>query len=384
MAYCAGSICYTFRQLLPALMYQSIYSLIIIKTFMTTPEKRKLIMLLVIPLFVLLFSALGFHALGGGQGTGAAETATRNQGIDTTLPGAKLQKDGATDKLSLYDRAQRDSAAAKSHSAAGAFAALGWDTAKFSKPANSAEINEVKIQQRLAAINHQIGQPPQPVKQVSPTNDNGQSEQLERLEKLLKQKQADSNAPDPQMAQLGAMLDKIQVIQHPELVKEPEKKVTPKPDSAFKAIPATIDGNQKVAPGGVVKLILCDTVRIGGMLLQKGQSLSGSCTVTNQRLLLDIKNVRFGTSIIPINVTVFSLDGMAGIAAPEAELGEAAGQGANNALESMQFLSADYSLGSQAATAGISAAKGLLGKKARKIRVKLHGGQTVLLKINKY
>jgi hypothetical protein len=352
---------------------------------MTTPEKRKLIMLLVMPVFVILFSALGFYALGGGSGEKSAGTAAENRGINTILPGAQLQKDGAADKMALYDQAQRDSTAAKSHSAAGAFAALGWDTAKFSKPSNSAEANEVKIKERLADINRQISQPPQPVRQVTATNDNGQSEQLERLEKLLKQKQSEASAPDPQMSQLSTMLDKIREIQNPGLVQEKLKKTEAgkKPDSAFKAIPATIDGNQKVAPGGVVKLILSDTVRIGGMLLQKGQSLSGSCTVTNQRLLLDIRNVRLGTFIIPVNLTVFSLDGMAGIAAPEAELGEAAGQGTAGALESMQFLSADYSLGTQAATAGISAAKGLLGKKARRIRVKLHGGQAVLLRINK-
>ena len=89
-----------------------------------------------------------------------------------------------------------------------------------------------------------------------------------------------------------------------------------------------------------------------------------------------------GTAIIPVNLTVFSLDGMAGIPAPEAELSEAAGGGTVNALAGMQFLSADYSLGTQAAAAGISAAKGLLGKKVRRIRVKLHGGQTVLLRVN--
>lgn len=350
---------------------------------MTTPEKRKLTMLLVMPVFVLLFSALGFYALGGGQGAGTAQTAGLHEGINLALPGAKLQKDGATDKWSLYEKAQRDSAAQQSQSAAGAFAALGWDTAKYSKPANSAAANEVKIRERLAAINQQISQPPQPVKQVTNKADNEQSEQLRQLEKLLKQKQVETSAPDPQMAQLSVLLDKLQAIQHPELIAAPEKIAMRKPDSAFKAIPAIIDGNQKVAPGGVVRLLLADTVRVNGMLLQKGQPLWGACSVTNQRLLLDIKNIRLGTSIIPVNLTVFSQDGMAGIAAPEAELGEAAGQGTAGALESMQFLSADYSLGTQAATAGISAAKNLLGKKVRLIRVKLHGGQTVLLRINK-
>lgn len=352
---------------------------------MTTPEKRKLIMLLVMPVFVVLFSALGFYALGGGRGNDTAETAARNPGINTDLPGAKLQKGGATDKLSLYDQAQKDSASARSHSAAGAFAALGWDTAKFNKPVSSTAASEAKIKERLAAINQQISQPPPVAKPGSTITDNGQSAQLERLEKLLKQKQTEVNTPDPQMAQLSTMLDKIQQIQNPGLVQERLKKEAAqhKPDSAFKAIPALIDGNQKVLNGGVVKLRLADTVRINGMLLQKGQSLSGSCTVTNQRLLLDIRNIRLGTSIIPVNLTVFALDGMAGIPAPEAEIGEAAGQGTAGALENMQFLSADYSLGTQAATAGISAAKGLLGRKARRIRVKLHGGQPVLLKVNK-
>lgn len=352
---------------------------------MTTPEKRTLIMLLVMPVFVLLFSALGFYALGGGHNGETAQTTAKNHGINTVLPSAQLQKDGAANKLTMYEQAKRDSLAAKSHSAAGAFAALGWDTAKFNKPSGSAEANEVKIQERLAAINQQISQPPQPVKQMTALPDNKQSEQLKQMERLLKEKQSEVNTPDPQMTQLSTMLDKIKEIQNPGLVSERLKKeiADKKPDSAFKAIPAIIDGNQKVLTGGVVKLLLADTLRINGMLLKKGQALSGSCAVTNQRLLLEIKNVRLGTSIIPVNLTVFSLDGMAGIAAPEAEIGEAAGQGANGALESMQFLSADYSLGTQAATAGISAAKNLLGKKVRRIKVKLHGGQQVLLKVNK-
>jgi hypothetical protein len=84
--------------------------------------------------------------------------------------------------------------------------------------------------------------------------------------------------------------------------------------------------------------------------------------VTNQRLLLEIRNIRIGTSIMPVNLTVFSLDGMAGINAPEAELGEAAGNGASgNALGSMQFMSMDQSLGTQAASAGHFGCEGSAG-----------------------
>jgi hypothetical protein len=358
---------------------------------MTKPEKRKLAMLLVLPVFVLLFSALGFYALGGGRGTDGGKTAA-NAGINTSLPGAKLKKGVLPDKMGLYDQAQRDSAGRRSRSAAGAFAALGWDTAGMRKaaglPSGSAAASEAKIKEKLAEINTQVNLPPVKAGVGLPGTVavDPPGAELARMEALLKQKQAEERVPDPEMAQLNAMLDKIRQIQNPALVREKLKqdgeKVVIRPDSTFKAIPALIDGNQKVAPGGVVRLKLADSVTVGGMHYMRGQSLSGSCNVTNQRLLLDIRTVRLGTSIIPVNFTVFSLDGLAGIPAPEAELGEAAGQGVSDAAGGMEFLPVDNSLSVQAATAGISAAKSLLSKKVRRIRVKLHGGQTVLLHIN--
>ncbi|XHR95560.1 conjugative transposon protein TraM [Mucilaginibacter sp. UC70_90] len=354
---------------------------------MTTQEERKRKMLLFLPLLVLPFMALGFYALGGGKGDGALQAATLTKGINTELPGAQLKKDDIKDKMGLYNQAQRDSASAKSKSAAGAFAALGWDTSKFQNaiktPANSAAANEAKINERLAQITQQVNRP-EPVKlnANSYASTSTPSPDLDRLEKLLKQKQT-ATQPDPEMQQLNTMLDKIMQIQNPGLAKEKQTDRPVSKDSAFKAIPAIIDGNQKVAPGGVVKLLLQDTIKLNGVIIPKGQTVFGSCAITNQRLLLDIKNIRLGTAIIPVNLTVFSLDGMAGIAVPEAELSEAAGSGANGALESMQFLSADYSLGTQAAAAGILAAKGLLGKKVRKIRIKLKGGQQVLLRVNR-
>ncbi len=259
---------------------------------------------------------------------------------------------------------------------------LGWDTVgrkvPVPDPGHSAAANEQAINQRLAQIRTQLAKPPVTPPPVPVTPEN---EQLARLEKLLKEKQQNT-ALDPQMAQLNTMLDKIAQIQNPALAVRPVSNVPAVKDTAFKAIPALIDGTQKVAPGGVVKLKLKDTLRIAGLLLPRGQALFGACSVMNQRLLLEIKNIRLGSAIIPVSLTVFGLDGLPGIDAPEAELGEAAGGGTANALDNMQFLSMDQSLGTQAATAGISAAKVLLGKKVRKIRVKLHNGETVLLRDN--
>ena len=282
---------------------------------MKTPEKRKQKLLLVLPLLLLPFIALAFWALGGGKANPADAEAQASPGINKTLPGAQLKGQKAQDKMMLYDQAQRDSASAKLSNGNNAFAALGWDTVSQHKAlaVNNAQANEVKINKKLAEINRQISQP-EPVASYpntrSYTNTAPVSPDIDRLEKLMKQKQQ-ATEPDPEMEQLNTMLDKIMKIQNPGPVPDKSKAVQAvAKDSAFKAIPAMIDGNQKVAPGGVVKLRLSDTLHINGIAIPKGQLLFGSCAVTNQRLLLDIKNIRLGTAIIPVNLTVFSLDGM--------------------------------------------------------------------------
>ena len=355
----------------------------------TTQQERSKKLLLFLPLLILPFMALGFYALGGGKGDEQERNASVHSGINTVLPGAQLKKDAHEDKMALYDKAAQDSATrAKGVVGGGTFSALGWDTTIMRKgrtvmPVSSTASSEAKIKEKLAEINRQISKPERLEKTPRESVSAGaQDDQLSRVEALLKQKQ-EATEPDPQLEVLNGMLDKIREIQHPGSAADKSKVEVVRRDSAFHSIPALIDGNQKVAPGGVVRLRLADSAWIGGVLYPKGQSLSGACNVTNQRLLLDIRNVRLGTSIIPVSLTVFSLDGMPGIPAPEAQLGEAAGQGAADAISGMEFLPVDNSLSVQAATAGISAAKNLLSKKARRIRVKLHGGQTVLLRINK-
>lgn len=332
-------------------------------------------MLLILPPLILVMALAAFW---GYRQMNPPKTVVDSKGLNASLPSPDLKRPQPKDKMDAYDQQKRDSA--RQHS--GSLANLGWDTVvQNSGPLHGkaqADANELAINQRLSQIRTQLAKP-----QVSsaPVAVNPDNEQLARLEKLLKEKQ-NSSAPDPQMAQLNTMLDKIAQIQNPALAVKPAVKLPAEKDTAFKAIPALIDGTQKVAPGGVVRLKLKDTLRIAGLLLPKGQQLFGACSVMNQRLLLEIKNIRLGNAIIPVSLTVFGLDGLPGINAPEAELGEAAGSGTANALDNMQFLSMDQSLGTQAATAGISAAKGLLGKKVRKIRVKLHNGETVLLRDN--
>ena len=352
---------------------------------MKTQEERKRKMLLVLPLLLLPFLALAFYALGGGKGNLANGNQQISKGLNTTLPGAQLQHEKAQDKMALYDKAMRDSASAKSRASGNAFAALGWDTASQHKPlaANNAQANEAKINQKLAEINRQISQP-EPVAhyQNNYSNTNSASPDLDRMEKLIKSKEQ-GNTPDPEMKQLNGMLEKIMDIQHPERVTAKLKKETkPEPDSLYKAIRAVIADNQKVMQGTSIKLRLLDSIVIHGQKIPKGQLLYGLCQVTNQRLILNIKTIRLGTSILPVDLSVYDMDAMAGIRAPDAITEDAMRSGADNAIQSMQLMSMNQSLATQAAGAGVEAAKTLFGKKVKRIKVKLKAGYPVLLRNN--
>ncbi|MCQ6957312.1 conjugative transposon protein TraM [Mucilaginibacter aquariorum] len=333
--------------------------------------------LLVLPLLVIPFLTMAFWALGGGKA--GTQPITNNKGLDTDLPEAQFKDKEKTDKMAVYQAIQHDSA---QDGVSPAFLkSIGLDNTPPQKldPITTPDDQAQKIQAKLAQLNKQLSQPQQ-IHQQSAGYEQPEPQQIKQLKKMMRDIDDSNNAPDPEMQQLNSMLDKIQAIQNPASV-QPKTDVT-EPAKPFRAIPAIIDGKQKVADGASVKLKLTDTATIKNQLLPKGQEIYGSCQITNQRLLLTIQNIRLEKQIIPVSLTVFSLDGMPGIPAPEAELSGAAGAGADNAIQSMQFLSMDQSLGAQAAAGGVNAAKGLFSKKIRKIKVRLQDEYPILLKIN--
>lgn len=347
---------------------------------MTTEQERTKKMMLALPLLVLPFLALAFYALGGGKGAIGAQEQNARPGINTSLPDAAFKKEDPRDKLSLYEQARREQSG-KPDSLP--YSVTGQGFALTGQP----DPNEQRIHDKLAQITSEINRPvPAPSTTYTPqphAGSSGMGGDVDRLEKLMRSMQ-EEKGEDPEMTQLNDMMDKILAIQNPDLM-QLQKAAQPvaEADSQFRAIPAEIISRQKAVQGASVKLRLKDTVTLNGHLIPKGHEITGSCRITNQRLLLDIKNIRLGTSIIPVDLTVYSPDGMVGINAPEAELADAAGMGADDAVRSIGLYGIDQSIATQVAGAGIDAAKSLFSKKIRKVRVKLEAGTPVLLRNNK-
>ena len=246
------------------------------------------------------------------------------------------------------------------------------------------------------------------------------SPDVDRLEQMMEQMSSEQHS-DPEMEKLDGMLDKILDIQYPDRVRKQESgeqtqqnsfsvevagpgdyistvagpDVSAQPvvggfygleDEAVQihqddnAIQAVVHDSQEVVSGSTVKLRLLSDVRINGQLVKKNQFVFGTCSVSAERLLIEITFVRDEHSLYPVSLKVFDLDGIEGIHIPGAITRDVAKQASGQSLQGMQLLSMDTSLGAQAAAAGIEATKGLLGKKAKLVKITLKDGYKVLLK----
>jgi hypothetical protein len=335
---------------------------------------------LVLPLMLMPFLALAFYALGGGR-TVVSDVPPKSEGINAKLPQARFKESEPVDKMGFYSDSAPDTSTES-------LKLKELSSRMLSNPDASDE-QAAQVEKRLSALDQEISRPlgpqhSQPGSIRPQTIPSTLSGDVSRLELLMKNMQQNTTEQDPEVTQLNSMMDKILEIQHPGIPLQKDQSLADfEQDSAFAAIPAVIADDQKVSEGSVVKLRLLNTIVISGQQILKGQLLFGLAAFTNQRLNLQIKNVRLGNSIVPVNLTVFDRqDAMIGINVPEAVLQDAVSVSAGNAAGRIQMLSADQSLGLQAAGAGLDAAKNLFSKKLRRLKIKLKAGYPLLLRNN--
>jgi conjugative transposon TraM protein len=292
--------------------------------------------------------------------------------------------------------------------------------------------NVDKVNQQLAKLNAVLNQPAEQqhaVKDSVPViHEAMANEQVSKLENMVQAIHQQDTATDPQMQQLNAMMDKILDIQHPERVQaaikeqsqqhkqemfpvvqndnkdnisvlEPKKaKDIAMPvlrrnafyslddnllsDLSQNSIPAVVQETQTLVTGATVKMRLLNDVYINGVLVPKDCFVFGTASLSGERLNINIASIRYQNAILPVSLSVYDLDGMTGIFIPGAITRDVAKQSADEATQSIGLTTLDPSLGAQAASAGIQAAKSLIGKKIRLVKVTVKAGYQVLLKDN--
>lgn len=298
----------------------------------------------------------------------------------------------------------------------------------------TADQGEQKIRSKLAELEKQLQE--QPEEQVSrPMLPDPETQALEAqlkqvMESLQSQGGSTTATADPEMAQMNTMLEKILDIQHPARAREKLRRAseqnkgqvfavsTQEPragadllqpsgasgyptdssrpataHNAFfdgstereaseginKAIAAVIHETQVLETGATIKMRLTSDIYVAGMLIPKDNFVYGVCSLDGERLTISVKYVRYMDNLFPVQLSVFDLDGIEGIRIPGAITRDAAKQGLDQAIQSMELYSLDPSLGAQATTAAVQTAKTLLSRKAKTIRATVRAGYPVLL-----
>jgi len=119
------------------------------------------------------------------------------------------------------------------------------------------------------------------------------------------------------------------------------------------------------------------------MLIPKDNFLFGEATLSGERLGIKIGSIRYQNSLFPVELSVYDLDGMLGIYIPGAITRDVAKQSADRTIQGIGLTTLDPSLGAQAASAGIEAARDMISKKVKLIKVTVKAGYQVLLRDEK-
>lgn len=207
-------------------------------------RKRK--MMLVMPLLVVPFLTMAFWALGGGKETSSIKASGDRQGLNLNLPDANLKEDKLADKLSFYDKADKDSMKLEewmrsdpyymkkdtviSEPVSNDLEQISETTAsKFNQRLNTSPYEssgndpEQKIMQKLTLLEKELNKTPELDGETNIEKDKdfdpAFSNEVDRLESMMGiMNKADTE--DPEIKQLDNTLNKILDIQHPERVKD--------------------------------------------------------------------------------------------------------------------------------------------------------------------
>jgi len=411
-------------------------------------ESKKRKMLLILPLITLPFITILFYILGGGRVE--AETAENNQikGFNFNLPIPKFKEDSTLNKMSYYDQAASDSLKLVEQIKKDPNYINGDKAAEFDQEfteedferkifpnersaLNSAPLqhgNEKKVYEKIKALQEIINKPSSNDRygqDMSEFENYGSSNETSKEIKNLEQMMSSMGTyqePDPELQQLGGMLENILDIQHPSRVQERLKQSsdsrkgkiynvnrsveinntssleqntvvskTSKGNSFYggdetlelesqpNSIEAVIHETQTIVNGSIVKLRLRVDVMLQGTLIPKNTFLYGTASLKGERLEVKINNIQYRNSIFPVELTAYDIDGIDGIYIPGTINRDVAKASADRSIQTLGLTGVTDSWGAQAAGMGIEAAKSLMSKKVKLVKVVVKAGYQVLL-----
>ena len=150
-------------------------------------------------------------------------------------------------------------------------------------------------------------------------------------------------------------------------------------------IKACVHGDQTITSGQSVRLRLLEDMRVGRYVLPRNTLITGEGSIKGERLDIEILQVEFGGTIIPVELTVHDNDGQEGIFIPGSMEASAAKEMAANLGQnlgtsiSITNQSAGDQLLSEVGRGAIQGVSQYISKKMREEKVHLKSGYTLML-----
>jgi len=313
--------------------------------------------LLFLPLVLIPFVVLIFYILGGGENPGLEPAGDRSA---ETSPGANYELPDADHKLEIRDKTELDQSSGDitlTHD----YNILGDDGGSKVDSTGLGDQKEVPeaelaintsdpdellkhIQRREEQIRTELddredtqAKPEPPVrKAVSKNSQKGMKATnssknesvptlpvtgIEELDQVFRQNKQLSRQNDS----LKLNLQKAEAFQKQvEAERQQSFKLQKGSTSVFK--PSTLESSQlkaevyettTVLTGNRLKLRLLEDATLTGIRLPAGSFLYGTCEVANERLRIAISQLPIGDSFVPVDISVYDLDGMEGLYVPD-------------------------------------------------------------------
>lgn len=308
-----------------------------------------------------------------------------------------------------------------------------YSTGRYGITGTGRDENEEKVYRKIAAINDELNRS-SARDQVYPnapdnTKDKVEVQGIDRLEAMMKEMSEDK--PDKQMEQISGVLEKILDIQHPNRVKDRIQEMsevnrsqvftvktsrgddlvslmeadTGRKNSFLDSLRAARNGtfnrfysledeqsevkqntvraviaeSKEVMDGSKVQLRLLEEIYVAGVRVPKNAFVWGKGKLAEGRFVINITSIQSGNNILPVDLSVYDMDGIIGVDVNANMATEVTKQTTDQAIQSLSIASLDPSIGAQAASAGIQAAKSLVGRKMKVVKVNIRSGYDVLL-----
>lgn len=149
-------------------------------------------------------------------------------------------------------------------------------------------------------------------------------------------------------------------------------------------IRACISEDQTIIQGQRVRLRLLQAMQAGDVIIPAGSLITGAASIQGERLEINIQSLEYKGNILPVELSVYDVDGQRGLFVPGSDDRNAAKEAIADVGSNMgSSISVTHSAGQQIAmdlSRGlIQSGTQLLSKKVRAVRITLKAGYKVLL-----